>query len=195
MPSSSPPASAPSQTGPQDAGDDGLIKVRDASEHNLRHVDVDVPRDRVVAFTGVSGSGKSSLAFATLYAEAQQRYLESVAPYARRLIDQGSAPKVGSITGLPPAVALRQQHGGGSTRSTVGTVSRVSNVLRMLYSRAGTYPRGRTPRTWRGPSRATRHPWTPTASRRTRRSAPARPARAWDACTASTTPSWWATTR
>ncbi|WP_434794911.1 excinuclease ABC subunit UvrA [Streptomyces albidoflavus] len=145
MPPSSPSASAPSQTGPRDAGDDGLIKVRDAAEHNLRHVDVDVPRDRVVAFTGVSGSGKSSLAFATLYAEAQQRYLESVAPYARRLIDQGSAPKVGSITGLPPAVALRQQHSGGSTRSTVGTVSRVSNVLRMLYSRAGTYPAGRTP--------------------------------------------------
>ncbi|MEY6564574.1 ABC transporter [Streptomyces sp. PGLac3x] len=145
MSPSSPSASAPSQTGPPDAGDDGLIKVRDAAEHNLRHVDVDVPRDRVVAFTGVSGSGKSSLAFATLYAEAQQRYLESVAPYARRLIDQGSAPKVGSITGLPPAVALRQQHSGGSSRSTVGTVSRVSNVLRMLYSRAGTYPAGRTP--------------------------------------------------
>ncbi|WP_436740055.1 ABC transporter [Streptomyces sp. BBFR102] len=145
MPSSSRPESAPSQAGPPDTGDDGLVKVRDAAEHNLRHVDVDVPRDRVVAFTGVSGSGKSSLAFATLYAEAQQRYLESVAPYARRLIDQGSAPKVGSITGLPPAVALRQQHGGGSTRSTVGTVSRVSNVLRMLYSRAGTYPAGRTP--------------------------------------------------
>ncbi|MFF8567281.1 ABC transporter [Streptomyces albidoflavus] len=145
MPPSSPSASAPSQTGAPDAGDDGLIKVRDAAEHNLRHVDVDVPRDRVVAFTGVSGSGKSSLAFATLYAEAQQRYLESVAPYARRLIDQGSAPKVGSITGLPPAVALRQQHSGGSSRSTVGTVSRVSNVLRMLYSRAGTYPAGRTP--------------------------------------------------
>ncbi|MEU7446301.1 MULTISPECIES: excinuclease ABC subunit UvrA [Streptomyces] len=145
MPPSSRPVSAPSSAGAPDAGEDGLIKVRDAAEHNLRHVDVDIPRDRVVAFTGVSGSGKSSLAFATLYAEAQQRYLESVAPYARRLIDQGSAPKVGSITGLPPAVALRQQHSGGSTRSTVGTVSRVSNVLRMLYSRAGTYPAGRTP--------------------------------------------------
>ncbi|MFJ3639346.1 ABC transporter [Streptomyces sp. NPDC090108] len=145
MAPSAPPASAPSHTAPQDAGDDGLIKVRGADEHNLRHVDVDVPRDQVVAFTGVSGSGKSSLAFATLYAEAQQRYLESVSPYARRLIDQGAAPRVGSITGLPPAVALRQQHSGGSTRSTVGTVSRVSNVLRMLYSRAGTYPAGRTP--------------------------------------------------
>ncbi|MFI9392544.1 ABC transporter [Streptomyces bauhiniae] len=136
---------APSPAAPPDTGQDGLIRVRGADEHNLRHVDVDVPRDQVVAFTGVSGSGKSSLAFATIYAEAQQRYLESVAPYARRLIDQGAAPRVGSITGLPPAVALRQQHSGGSTRSTVGTVSRVSNVLRMLYSRAGTYPAGRTP--------------------------------------------------
>ena len=124
---------------------DPLLRVRDASEHNLRHVDVEIPRDRIVAFTGVSGSGKSSLAFATIYAEAQQRYLESVAPYARRLIDQGSAPRVGEISGLPPAVALRQQHGGASSRSTVGTVSRVSNVLRMLYSRAGTYPTGRGP--------------------------------------------------
>ncbi|GAA1960127.1 excinuclease ABC subunit UvrA [Kitasatospora viridis] len=126
-------------------GHDGLIKVRGATEHNLRRLDVDLPRDRVVAFTGVSGSGKSSLAFATVYAEAQHRYLESVAPYARRLIDQGTAPKVGSITGLPPAVALRQQHSSGSSRSTVGTVSRVSNLLRMLYSRAGSYPPGRTP--------------------------------------------------
>jgi excinuclease ABC subunit A len=124
---------------------EALIRIRDASEHNLQHVDVAIPRDEIVAFTGVSGSGKSSLAFATIFAESQQRYLESVAPYARRLIDQGSAPRVGEITGLPPAVALRQQQGGASSRSTVGTVSRVSNVLRMLYSRAGTYPAGRGP--------------------------------------------------
>ena len=129
---------------------DSLLRVRDASEHNLRHVDVEIPRDRIVAFTGVSGSGKSSLAFATIYAEAQQRYLESVAPYAARLIEQGTAPRVGEISGLPPAVALRQRHGGASSRSTVGTVSRVSNVLRMLYSRAGTYPAGRAPHDLRG---------------------------------------------
>lgn len=129
---------------------DPLLRVRDASEHNLRHVDVEIPRDRIVAFTGVSGSGKSSLAFATIYAEAQQRYLESVAPYAARLIQQGTSPRVGEISGLPPAVALRQQHGGASSRSTVGTVSRVSNVLRMLYSRAGTYPAGRAPHDLRG---------------------------------------------
>jgi excinuclease ABC subunit A len=124
---------------------DPMIRVHDATEHNLRHVDLAVPRDRVVAFTGVSGSGKSSLAFATIYAEAQRRYLESVAPYARRLIEQAGAPRVGSISGLPPAVALRQQYGAGSARSSVGTVSRVSNVLRMLYSRAGTYPPGAEP--------------------------------------------------
>jgi excinuclease ABC subunit A len=124
------------------AGADPMIRVHDATEHNLRHVDLAVPRDQVVAFTGVSGSGKSSLAFATVYAEAQRRYLESVAPYARRLIDQAAAPHVGSISGLPPALALRRQHAAGSARSSVGTVSRVSNVLRMLYSRAGTYPPG-----------------------------------------------------
>lgn len=122
----------------------GQIAVRGAAEHNLRELDIDIPRDTVVAFTGISGSGKSSLAFDTIYAQSRQRYLESVAPYARRLIDQGSAPRVRRITGLPPAVALRQQHG-GSTRSTVGTVSRVSNVLRMLYSRSGTYPEGYRP--------------------------------------------------
>ncbi|MEY9926592.1 excinuclease ABC subunit A [Catenulispora sp. GP43] len=133
--------SDPAGTGPDPAADP-MIRVHDATEHNLRHVDVAVPRDRVVAFTGVSGSGKSSLAFATVYAEAQRRYLESVAPYARRLIEQAGAPRVGGISGLPPAVALRQQYGAGSARSSVGTVSRVSNVLRMLYSRAGTYPPG-----------------------------------------------------
>src|SRR5690242_19651837 len=119
---------------------DGFVSVRGASEHNLKNIDVEIPRNALVVFTGVSGSGKSSLAFATIYAEAQRRYLESVAPYARRLIDQAGDPRVGDISGLPPAVALRQQHGGASARSTVGTVSRLSNVLRMLYSRAGTYP-------------------------------------------------------
>ncbi len=119
---------------------DGFVQVRGASENNLRGVDVDCPRDAVVAFTGVSGSGKSSLAFGTIYAEAQRRYLESVAPYARRLIQQGHTPHVGSITGLPPAVALQQRRGTPSVRSTVGTLTTLSNSLRMLYSRAGTYP-------------------------------------------------------
>ncbi|MEX5236833.1 excinuclease ABC subunit UvrA [Kocuria arenosa] len=117
-----------------------MVRVRGASENNLRHVDVDVPRDAIVAFTGVSGSGKSSLAFGTIYAEAQRRYLESVAPYARRLIQQGHNPAVEGITGLPPAVALQQRRGAPSSRSTVGTLTTLSNSMRMLFSRAGTYP-------------------------------------------------------
>ncbi|WP_427008361.1 ABC transporter [Pseudarthrobacter sp. H2] len=121
---------------------DGFVRVRGARENNLRNVDVDVPRDAIVAFTGVSGSGKSSLAFGTIYAEAQRRYFESVAPYARRLIQQGHNPKVEQITGLPPAVALQQRRGTPSSRSTVGTVTTLSNSLRMLFSRAGSYPDG-----------------------------------------------------
>lgn len=121
---------------------DGFVRVRGARENNLRNVDVDVPRDAIVAFTGVSGSGKSSLAFGTIYAEAQRRYFESVAPYARRLIQQGHNPKVEMISGLPPAVALQQRRGTPSSRSTVGTVTTLSNSLRMLFSRAGSYPDG-----------------------------------------------------
>ena len=119
-----------------------LVRVRGAREHNLKNVDVDIPRDSLVVFTGISGSGKSSLAFGTLYAEAQRRYFESVSPYARRLIDQVGVPDVDTIEGLPPAVALQQQRGTASTRSSVGSVTTLSNLLRMLYSRAGTYPRG-----------------------------------------------------
>ncbi|WP_317231773.1 excinuclease ABC subunit UvrA [Clavibacter capsici] len=135
-PGTTPPASAP------DDRADGFVRVRGASENTLRDVDVDIPRDRIVAFTGVSGSGKSSLAFGTVYAEAQRRFFESVAPYARRLIRQEQTPHVESITGLPPAVALQQRRGAPSTRSTVGTVTTLSNSLRMLMSRAGTYPVG-----------------------------------------------------
>jgi excinuclease ABC subunit A len=118
------------------------VQVRGARQHNLKNIDVNIPRDALVVFTGVSGSGKSSLAFGTLYAEAQRRYLESVAPYARRLFDQMGVPEVDTIDGLPPAVALQQQRGSPTTRSSVGSVSTLSNLLRMLYSRAGTYPRG-----------------------------------------------------
>ena len=113
---------------------DALVRVSGAREHNLRNVDLSVPRDSLVVFTGVSGSGKSSLAFGTLYAESQRRYLESVAPYARRLIDQAGVPDVDSITGMPPAVALQQQRGGRSARSTVGSITTVSSLVRMLYS-------------------------------------------------------------
>jgi excinuclease ABC subunit A len=119
----------------------GFVRVRGAREHNLKNVDVDIPRDALVVFTGVSGSGKSSLAFGTLYGEAQRRYLESVSPYARRLFHQMPTPEVDAIEGLPPAVALQQQRGSPTTRSSVGSVTTLSNLLRMLYSRAGDYPR------------------------------------------------------
>ncbi|WP_201529675.1 excinuclease ABC subunit UvrA [Psychrobacter frigidicola] len=121
---------------------DHSIQVRGARVHNLKNADVDLPRDALVVFTGISGSGKSSLAFGTLFAESQRRYLDTVSPYARRLIDQVDEPDVDSITGLPPAVALQQQRGTPSVRSSVGSVTTISNGLRMLYSRAGEYPAG-----------------------------------------------------
>ena len=121
---------------------DESIQVRGARVHNLKNVDVDLPRNALVVFTGISGSGKSSLAFGTLFAESQRRYLDSVSPYARRLIDQVGEPDVDSIEGLPPAVALQQQRGTPSVRSSVGSVTTISNGLRMLYSRAGEYPVG-----------------------------------------------------
>jgi ABC-type glutathione transport system ATPase component len=99
------------------------VRVRGAREHNLKNVDVEIPRDALVVFTGVSGSGKSSLAFGTLYAEAQRRYLESVSPYARRLFHQMGVPEVDEIDGLPPAVALQQQRG-SPTRARRSAASR-----------------------------------------------------------------------
>lgn len=130
---------SPATAGPEHGG---FVRVRGARTHNLKGVDVDVPRGALVVFTGVSGSGKSSLAFGTLFAEAQRRYLESVSPYARRLFHQVEVPEVDEIDGLPPAVALQQQRGAPTTRSSVGSVTTLSNLLRMLYSRAGEYPRG-----------------------------------------------------
>ena len=118
----------------------GCVEVRGAREHNLKNVDVSIPRNALVVFSGVSGSGKSSLAFGTVYAEAQRRYFESVAPYARRLIDQAGVPDVDTIDGLPPAVALQQQRGASNARSSVGSVTTLSSLVRMMYSRAGTYP-------------------------------------------------------
>jgi excinuclease ABC subunit A len=121
---------------------DPFVRIRGARTHNLRNVELAIPRDALVVFTGVSGSGKSSLAFGTLFAEAQRRYLESVAPYARRLFHQMGVADVDAIDGLPPAIALQQQRGAPTTRSTVGSLTTISNLLRMLYSRAGDYPPG-----------------------------------------------------
>src|SRR5690242_6529146 len=100
---------ADSVSAPMGATADGFVRVRGARVHNLKHIDVSIPRNALVVFTGVSGSGKSSLAFGTLYAEAQRRYLESVAPYARRLFHQVGVPEVDAIDGLPPAVALQDR--------------------------------------------------------------------------------------
>jgi len=119
---------------------EGFVAIRGARQHNLKNVTLEIPRDSLVVFTGVSGSGKSSLAFGTLYAEAERRYLESVSPYARRLFHQMPIPEVDEIEGLPPAVALQQQRSSGTIRSSVGSVTTLSNLLRMLYSRAGDYP-------------------------------------------------------
>jgi len=127
---------------PRRTDDARFVRVRGAREHNLKDIDVDIPRDALVVFSGVSGSGKSSLAFGTLYAEAQRRFFESVSPFARRLIDQVGVPDVDAIEGLPPAVALQQARGAANLRSTVGSLSTISSQLRLLYSRAGDYPRG-----------------------------------------------------
>ena len=121
-------------------GDDGYVHVRGARLHNLREVEVELPRGRLVAFTGVSGSGKSSLAFGTIHGESQRRYLESVAPFARRLIGSAVDPQVEAVTGMPPTVALEQRTSAGGARSTVGTTTNLSNAIRLLYSRAGEHP-------------------------------------------------------
>ncbi|WP_066754025.1 excinuclease ABC subunit UvrA [Sphingobacterium populi] len=118
------------------------VIVKGARTHNLKNIDIRIPRNVMVVFTGVSGSGKSSLAFGTLYAEAQRRYLESISPYARRLINQMAVPQVEQIDGLPPAIALQQNRGGGNIRSSVGSLTTLSSLLRLLYSRGGDYPEG-----------------------------------------------------
>jgi len=121
---------------------DPYVSVQGARTHNLKEVSLRFPRNALVVFTGVSGSGKSSLAFDTLYAEAQRRFIESVSPHARRLIDQAAAPDVDNIDGLPPAVALQQSRTGAQERSTVGSLTRISVTLRLLFSRAGVRPEG-----------------------------------------------------
>ncbi len=113
------------------------IKIRGAREHNLKNIDVDIPRDRLVVLTGLSGSGKSSLAFDTIYAEGQRRYMESLSSYARQFLGQMEKPDVDSITGLPPAISIDQKSTNHNPRSTVGTVTEIYDYLRLLYARVG----------------------------------------------------------
>ncbi len=156
----------------------GLVQVRGARENNLKEVDVSIPRNALVVFSGVSGSGKSSLAFGTIYAEAQRRYFESVAPYARRLIDQAGVPDVDAIDGLPPAVALQQQRGVQQCAFLRGQCDHpVQPGADDVFAR-----RVRT--------RPTSPCCTPRIFRRTRRRGRARPATAWVMCTRCPRRSW-----
>src|SRR5688500_768906 len=114
-----------------------LITVRGARQHNLKNINVEIPRERFTVITGLSGSGKSSLAFDTIYAEGQRRYVESLQAYARQFLDQLEKPDVDSITGLSPAIAVRQEPLRKSPRSTVGTITEIHDRLRVLFARTG----------------------------------------------------------
>src|SRR5210317_2247564 len=114
------------------------IQVRGAREHNLNNIDVDIPRDQFVVITGLSGSGKSSLAFDTIYAEGQRRYVESLSAYARQFLDMMQKPDIDHISGLSPAISIEQRTTSKNPRSTVGTVTEVYDYLRLLFARAGT---------------------------------------------------------
>ncbi|NLF91656.1 MAG: excinuclease ABC subunit A, partial [Corynebacterium marinum] len=114
------------------------LVVRGAREHNLKGVDIDLPRDKMVVFTGLSGSGKSSLAFDTIFAEGQRRYVESLSSYARMFLGQMDKPDVDFIDGLSPAVSIDQKSTNRNPRSTVGTITEIYDYLRLLFSRAGT---------------------------------------------------------
>ena len=117
--------------------DESLI-VRGAREHNLKNIDVTIPRDKLTVITGLSGSGKSSLAFDTIYAEGQRRYVESLSAYARQFLGLMEKPDVDLIEGLSPAISIEQKTAGHNPRSTVGTVTEIYDYLRLLYARAGT---------------------------------------------------------
>ena len=113
------------------------IRIRGARQHNLKNVDLDLPRNKLIVFTGVSGSGKSSLAFDTIFAEGQRRYVESLSAYARQFLGQLDKPDVDAIEGLSPAISIDQKSTSHNPRSTVGTVTEIYDYLRLLYGRAG----------------------------------------------------------
>jgi len=116
---------------------DNCIRVYNARTHNLKSISVELPRDTLLVITGVSGSGKSSLAFDTLYAEGQRRYIESLSTYARQFLEQMPRPDCDQITGLPPTIAIEQQAGIGGSRSTVATTTELYDFLRLLFARVG----------------------------------------------------------
>ncbi len=115
----------------------GTIVIRGARQHNLKNIDLEIPRERLVVITGVSGSGKSSLAFNTIYAESQRRYVESLSAYARQFLERMERPDVDAIEGLSPAIAIEQKGAGRSPRSTVGTLTEIYDFLRLLFARVG----------------------------------------------------------
>src|SRR5471030_3063083 len=115
-----------------------FIKVRGARTNNLKNIDVDIPKDKLTVITGLSGSGKSSLAFDTIYAEGQRKYVESLSAYARQFLGLMEKPDVDTIEGLSPAISIEQKTAGHNPRSTVGTVTEIYDYLRLLYARAGT---------------------------------------------------------
>src|SRR5215470_15089486 len=117
--------------------DNNFLVIRGAREHNLRNVDLDLPRNRLIVFTGVSGSGKSSLAFDTLYAEGQRRYVESLSAYARQFLGQLQKPDVDYLAGLSPSISIQQKSAGKNPRSTVGTITEIYDFLRVLFARIG----------------------------------------------------------
>ena len=114
-----------------------VIAIRGAREHNLKNIDLEIPRDRLVVFTGLSGSGKSSLAFDTIYAEGQRRYVESLSAYARQFLEMMQKPDVDQIDGLSPAISIEQKTTSRNPRSTVGTVTEIYDYMRLLWARVG----------------------------------------------------------
>jgi excinuclease ABC subunit A len=114
-----------------------VITIRGAREHNLKNIDLEIPRDRLVVFTGLSGSGKSSLAFDTIYAEGQRRYVESLSAYARQFLEMMQKPDVDQIDGLSPAISIEQKTTSRNPRSTVGTVTEIHDYMRLLWARVG----------------------------------------------------------
>ena len=127
----------PAKDPTKDARDPRVIAIRGAREHNLKDIDLDIPRDQLVVFTGLSGSGKSSLAFDTIYAEGQRRYVESLSAYARQFLEMMQKPDVDQIDGLSPAISIEQKTTSRNPRSTVGTVTEIYDYMRLLWARVG----------------------------------------------------------